>query len=366
MHDRDPDAESAALAALACWATQFTPTVSLAPPNAVLAEIGGSLRLFGGLQALAKKFAQGAHDLGYSTRLAFAPTPAAALLFARVASSGLNSMPDPGSHRPRSRSEKQAQSLSLLDMALAPLPLSKLDVEADAITLLAAAGITTVAQACALPRDALARRVGPAFVDSLDRARGLIPDARPPFVPPARYEGKLDLPSTIEDVEALVFALNRLVHELSGWLLGRGLGAVGLSLSLVHERHARARSGIPATVVRFGLAAPARDPAHLITVLRERLARVTLPAPVAALALESEETAPLAGRNLGLLPGDEAPAAVPLLDRLRARLGEDAVLRVIPHAEHRPERAWEIRQESGPAHVTSGDKAKSAERNKSP
>ena len=51
LRDRDPDAEAAALAALATWATQFTPAVSLAPPDAVLAEIGGSLRLFGGLLA---------------------------------------------------------------------------------------------------------------------------------------------------------------------------------------------------------------------------------------------------------------------------------------------------------------------------
>ena len=76
-------------------------------------------------------------------------------------------------------------------------------------------------------------------------------------------------------------------------------------------------------------------------MLRERLARVALPAPVEAIALASEATAPLAGRNLGLLPGDDAAATVPLLDRLRARLGEDAVTLVVPHAEHRPERAWQ-------------------------
>jgi len=95
--------------------------------------------------------------------------------------------------------------------------------------------------------------------------------------------------------------------------------------------------------VRFALAAPAREPAHLVMVLRERLARVALPAPVVAITLASEATAPLPGRNLGLLPGDEALAVAPLLDRLRARLGEDAVTRVIPHAEHRPEHAWKSR-----------------------
>ena len=48
LRERDPEVESAALDAVASWATQFTPTVALAPPDAVLAEIGGSLRLFGG------------------------------------------------------------------------------------------------------------------------------------------------------------------------------------------------------------------------------------------------------------------------------------------------------------------------------
>jgi protein ImuB len=78
-------------------------------------------------------------------------------------------------------------------------------------------------------------------------------------------------------------------------------------------------------------------------VLRERLARIALPAPVAGLALASESVAPLAGHNAGLLPGDAAQAPdVPLVDRLRARLGEDAVKLVAPNADHRPERAMRV------------------------
>ena len=384
LRDRDPNAEAAALAAVATWSTQFTPTVSLAPPDAVLAEIDGSLRLFGGLSRLAAHFTRGAHDLGYTARLAFAPTPTAALLFARAGENGLRSGngvrstfpagngvrstfpsglprdvvwcsrksgPDPISGRksgPDPISEPDPISgrksgPDPISVALAPLPLMHLGLDADALSTLAAAGITTFGQACALPRAALARRIGADLPAILDRARGLIADPRLPFVPPPRYEGKLELPAAVESVEALAFAVNRLVHELAGWLLGRGLGIVELSLGLAHERYAAARTGMPTTRVRFALAAPARDCAHLIMVLRERLARVTLPAPVVAIALASEATAPLAGRNLGLLPGDEALAAVPLLDRLRARLGEEAVTQVLPHAEHRPERAWKNR-----------------------
>jgi protein ImuB len=117
--------------------------------------------------------------------------------------------------------------------------------------------------------------------------------------------------------------------------------------------------GAPTTSVRVALAAPSREPAHLIGVLRERLARIELPAPAVAVVLASAQVAPLAGRNLGLLPGDEAVATVPLVDRLRARLGDDAVTRIAPHAEHRPERAneCEVASPSAPGSRRSGAEA---------
>ena len=341
LRDRDPSAESAALAAVATWATQLTPTVALASPDAVLAEIGGSLRLFGGLPKLVARLFRGAHDLGYSARFAFAPTPAAALLFARADEIGDRPRFFYSRHCSREASRKTWSVPNFLD-ALLPLPLSLTEADRDAVTMLATAGVTTIGQACALPRAALTRRVGADFVAILDRVRGHIPDPRPPFVPPPRYMGKIDLPAPVENVEALAFAVNRLVFELAGWLCGRGLGVSEMSLALAHERYVGVKTGVPATTVNFALAAPAREPAHLVAVLRERLARVALPAPVEAIRLTSVATAPLASRNLRLLPGEDLAATVPLVDRLRARLGEDAVALVAPHAEHRPERAWKI------------------------
>ncbi len=325
--------KGSALEAVGAWATQFTPAVSLARPDAVLAEIGGSLRLFGGLPKLTTRLAEGAQDLGYAARLALAPTPLAALLFARA---------------DRAVTVTNAASLA---RALSPLPLAFLDADPAIVATLAAAGVTTFGQACALPRDGLARRAGAAFVAALDRARGLDADPRPSFVPPPRYTGALALPAPVASAEALAFAVNRLVHELAGWLLGRGLGVIELSLALAHERYVGVKTGVAATTVRFALAAPAREPEHLIGVLRERLARIALPAAVETITLASEATAPLAGRNLGLLPDDVAAATVPLLDRLRARLGEHAVALLAPHAEHRPEDAWRESAELPRAHT---------------
>jgi protein ImuB len=319
--DRDGDAEAHALAQLATWALTFTPGASLAPPNAVVADIGGSLRLFSGLPRVAARLVGGAHALGYAARLGLAPTPGAALLFARAGRA------------------QAVTDVAQLPELLSPLPLTLVDLDDALRTTLGQAGITTFGQAAALPRDGLARRGGADFMATLDRALGRVADPRSPFVPPPRFASKLDLPAPVHDAQALGFGVNRLVQELATWLTARGLGVRRLQLTLAHERYVRQR-GLPATAVSFALGAPARTSAHLTGVLRERLARVALPAPVESITLTSEEIAPLAGRNLGILPGDEATAVeVPLVDRLRARLGEDAVTRLAPHAEHRPEHA---------------------------
>jgi protein ImuB len=319
--DRDGDAEAHALAQLATWVLTFTPSASLAPPDAIVAEISGSLRLFSGLPRIVARLVAGTHALGYVARLGLAPTPGAARLLARAG-----------------HAQPVTNPAHLPDL-LAPLPLALLDLDDALRTTLQDAGVTTFGQAAALPRDGLARRGGDDLVRSIDRVLGRTADPRAPFVPPPRFTGKLDLPAPVHDAEALGFGVHRLVQELATWLVARGLGVVRLQLTLAHERYLRQR-GLPATVVPFALGAPARASAHLTGVLRERLARVALPAPVESITLTSEETAPLAGRNLGLLPGDEAAAAlVPLVDRLRARLGEDAVTLLAVHAEHRPEQA---------------------------
>ena len=167
-----------------------------------------------------------------------------------------------------------------------------------------------------------------------------MPDPRAPWTPPPALHGKLVLPA--DHAVALGFAAHRLAQELAAWLGARGLGVLRAELALAHEPWQRARIGRPATTVALGFASPTRTIGHLAAVLSERLARVELPAPVEGLALETRERphrSPAA--RCGLLPGDEGDAPlVPLVDRLRARLGDGAVgASLATLAEHRPERA---------------------------
>jgi len=321
IRERDVAAEEAALADIATMLLAFTPSASIAPPNAILADIAGSVRLFGGLAPLGDALLVQARARGYDATLALAPTPTAALLLARA-----------GCTAP-------VCAAGALSVALAPLPLALLDFDADTLATLSAAGITTFGAAQRLPRAGLARRFDQRVVDTLDRALGHAADPREPYRPPPHFERRLPLPAPVDSVEALQFAVHRLVDDFAGWLGAHGLGAVRISLSLVHERYVRER-GTPPTLATFALGAPSRMPAHLMTVLRERLSRIALPAPVEAIVLASDETAPLAGRNLGLLPEDGIDAVtVPLVERLRSRLGDDAVTTLALQDEHRPEQA---------------------------
>lgn len=327
---RDAAADADVLAEIATLALAFSPQVSIAPPDAILVEISGSVRLFGGLSQLLDRLTREVKARGYRLQTGIAPVPAAAALLARVTGAA------------------PVVAIAQLPAALARLPLALLGLDAGVLDGLRAAGVTTLGAARRLPRAPLARRFGPVLVDALDRAHGDRPDPREPYRPPLRFERRLSLPSVVETTEAIGFAVHRLASDLSSWLAARGLGAMQLVLTLVHERHARER-GLPPTLVTFAFGTPARSPAHLDAVLRERLARVTLPAPVDAIVLASVETAPLPGYSLGLLPGsarypgNEADTAVvPLLERLRSRLSDDAVTVLETCAEHRPEYAMRM------------------------
>ena len=322
QHARDTLAETIALEQLATFALGFTPAVSLAPPCAWVADIAPSLRLFGGRERLVARLVEGVRARGFEASVGVAPTPVAAVALARA------------------RHPEHVVTADALPATLRTIALEHFDIDADTRTTLAAAGVHRFGDVDRLPRSGLAWRFGPALVTLLDRAAGRLPDPREAYSPPPRFSTRLELPAPVHDVEALGFAVNRLVVELAAWLLARGLGAVELSLALSHEPALVRRLDSPQSSARIALATPSRTAKHLMHVARERLARLSLPAPVAAIALATETVAPLTGRNLRLLPGDEGLVPeVPLIDRLRARLGDDAVLLVVPHAEHRPELA---------------------------
>lgn len=316
---RDEIAERAALERIAAWAFQFTPTVSISAPADVLLEVEGSLKLFGGLGSLRRRVGQGLAKLGYGTSIACAPTPLAAQLFARAGLAAL------------------IQHRGALHHELQKLPVGLLGYLPEVTTMLDDFGVQTIGECLRLPRAGVARRLGQRLLDELDRALGRLPDPRLPFVPLSDFRASLALPAPVEQAEALLFAARRLLLELCGWLVATGKGAQNLHWALAHEDRAD-------TQVAMKLVAASRDPEHLSNLLRERLARIDLPRPVTAVTLCARQLQPLASRNLSFLPDDghRTENIVRLVERLRTRLGDEAVFGLTTFSDHRPERAWRI------------------------
>jgi len=324
VRSRSRALETQALQEIAQWALQFTPAPSLEGEDSVLLEIGGALKLFGPPARLIATIQAEVPALGFSAQVAAAPTPTAALMLARA------------------RQEQTIPDAKHLAHALAPLPIAVLGCPPQQMETLAEIGVQTLGALLALPRDGLARRFGPGLLDTLDRALGRIPDPRLPFVAPERFSTRLELPAPAWEVEALLFGSKRLLTSLGGWLRGRGLGAMRLCLQLIHEEG-------PPSRVELGLSSPSRDPAHLGALLRERLERTQLRARVEAIALAAEHCEPLANQDLHLFPGMQAAEDTHLIERLCARLGDDAVCALEPWADHRPELAWRSHRPAKPS-----------------
>jgi protein ImuB len=312
------------LPTLACWAGGYTPRLSLAPPAGLLLEVGGCLRLWGGLERLVDSVAAGLEAQGHAAALAAAPAPQAALWLAQAAPC-----------LAQAGTPALCTDIASMRTRLDALPLAAIDL-ADAVReKLQRFGARTLGDARRLPRAGLARRLGehgPATVLALARAYAEAADPRPDFAFPEHFARSLELPATVEAAATLLFAARRLTAALAGWLAVRQAGIAECVLELEHS--AREATHL---VLRFAEAT--RDAQRFERVLRERLERLVLGAPVAALRLKAAAVESLPGKSGTLFGGGSlaATAMAALVERLRARLGEDKVFRLAPHADHRPE-----------------------------
>jgi protein ImuB len=337
VQQRDETREQAALAQLACWAGSFTSDVCLLPPQTLLLEVAGSLRLFGGAPVLFAAVVEGCREQGFAAQAALAPTPLAAQWLAVA-----------GDHAPCLDPADLPRRLGALPLGV----LSALNLSAQNHARLSGFGARSIGDVLRLPRAGLARRLGVAFVTDLARALGELPDPRARFIFPERFIERLELPARVDNALALGFAGRRLIAVLCGWLAARSGGISECVFEFEHERGTRQR---PVTLLVIGLTGATRNAERIGRVLIERLHSLDLPAAVEVLTLRAESPEPLAGRAGSLFSGaggggqgvvanaaadaaaDEAIAA--LVERLQARLGNDRVHGLAVAAEHRPENA---------------------------
>ncbi len=318
------EADPGPLQKLCLHAQRFTSFVSIEPPNALLLDIRGSLKLLGPLETLHANIDACWRDLALEARSATAPSTLAALWCARAG--------QPAKGHPLIIEDRRTLAGHLVQ-----LPIACTAWDPQRLQTLRAMGVTRVGELLRLPRAGLARRLGTAMVRDLDIALARQPAPRRAFVARERFRERCDFESEIETAAYLQKALEPLIERCAQFLRERQAGVQTLRLNLRHRE-------IPATRVQAGLASITSERRRLAEVLAQKLTRLELEAPVRSMELISGALQPLSAASLDAFAGglraggrDTAPQ---LVERLRARLGEDAVYGVISIPEHRPEAAW--------------------------
>ena len=301
---------------LAAWGYRFSAQVSLHYPRCLLLEVQSSLGLFGPWPRFEARLREELTSLGFRHRITVAPNPAAARVLAN-AHDGL------------------AVGDETLHQALAPLPVECLGFSREASSAFARMGVRNLAQLLALPRDGLAKRFPAEVLSQLDTLLGQRPLALAFYRPPDRFEARIELNFEVESHQALLFPLRRLTADLATYLAGRDSGVQRFVLYLEHRNR-------PASQVPVGLLSAEREAAMLFELTRGRLEQQQLPEPVLAVRLVARDLPPFVLEHQRLF--EERPQqSLPweqLRERLRARLGDDAVQGLGARADHRPEQAW--------------------------
>ncbi len=333
LQPRDPQREQEAFDAISLALMQYTPEIAAADDRSLLLEVSASLLLFGGHRHLSRRVRASVHRLGFAASLGMAPTAQGAWLFAR--------------HRSRHR---RAVKMNTLQRRLDTLPFTLLPEAARHAEWLDGIGCRLLADLRHLPRTGLKRRTHAVLLDALDRAYGESPELFDWLPAPESFQAAVELPYRIAEAPMLLFAAERLLAQMTGWLVAQQKAVSRFVLWLEHER-GRARR--EPTSLEIALAEPAWQEAHLIRLLKERLNRLPLAAPVIALRLEATQLGAWEPPTTQLFsePGGTAEDYHRLLELLVARLGPDALKLPGPCADYRPELAnqWQAAAESASA-----------------
>lgn len=309
----------------ACYGV--SPRLEDVAPGLVHVDVTGLERLVGDAAAVADRLRRAARAVGLTARVGVAGTRAAARIAARA---GLGIV-----------------AAGTEAKALAAVSVRALEWPDDLAETLARWGIATLGELAALPRPALAARLGAAGFAAHDLARG-VEDLTPwtSWAPPPFWEEAQELDWEIHALGPLMSVLGRVVERLTARLSAAYLVADALELRLALAgggHHART----------LALACPLDAPRPLLTLLEHDLDARPPHGPVTAVAVQARA---IPRRAVSGILGRTAPPAerdlATVLARLVTLVGADAVGAIALADSHRPDAFVAARLEPDAAPAT--------------
>ncbi len=342
--ERSVKSEQNALKTLAYWSYNFTPAVTLLPPDSLVLEVQGSLKLFHGLHNLLSHIQKGLEAQGYTCAKGLGPTPKSAFLLTYSNACSENHFDD---------TTGSFQQRLAFEQPLEELPLNILPCSNALKTKFQRTGFYCLKDILSLPAAAVGKRYGKDFLCYLQQITGQLPDPQQAIELPRYFSGELHFPNGLATADMLVFPMKRLLQSLCGYLRGRQLHCSRLVWQLHQHDHS-------SESIAVSLAKPQNNFTHFLSLSRLQLESITLRSPLETLALQASDlhlahcqTSSLF-ENQPSVDGHTATTHInELLDRLIVRLGSDSVSGLALQDSHIPEQAWQATAPLGSLPTTS-------------
>ena len=298
------------------WAGQI-----LHQADTLLCDLSGITHLFGDEADLLSAVHRILGELGLEAKLAVADNAAAAWAHAHE---------NPRHDFLSRRLTEDLQPLSILGLRLPTeneLTLRRLGVE-------------TIGALLRLPRDGLAKRLGPTLIERIGEVLGEVEVPLSVFRDQPQCEATATLEYPTDDFEIIADRIDRLTEEIVASLATSQRGALRLACRLDLTGHSQLEKVI-------GLFAPTLERKHLSCLLQSSLESCKLPSTVTRITITTLQSGALRASQKCFLEGDDSltedvggrPLAR-LVDELSGRLGRDAVLGVRLNNNPLPEKSY--------------------------
>ena len=313
----DPAGDIAALDRLVLWARRWCPWTVRDGADGLILDTTGSDHLLGGETAMLVEMETQLSLLGLTAQLAVAPTWGAAWALSRFGPVRSVCGPDE------------------VPVKLGALPVTGLRLDADTVLLLRRLGLKTIGAVMDVPRLSLTRRFVKAKLAAnplmrLDQALGKLAEPVSSVDAAPRFRAQSRLAEPIFDPAPF---LPELCEDLCARLKAAGMGCRGLFLTVY-------RTDGDVSHIEVRTSATTRDPAHLHSLFRDKLARINPGFGFDLITLDAGHVEALQERQCRLEGrADDDLQFTRLVDRLSAKFGPRAVTRPILRESHLPERA---------------------------
>lgn len=311
--ERDEAAEQRCLQQLCCWAYSITPTLHPWGNDSLLLEIGSCLSLFQGLEKLLTEVNSGIGSRGFQAQHGLAPTPKAAWLLSFGNSDQASAIGQP------------------LEQRLATLPLALLTEFSSNVDSLRRAGLHSLGDVLALPPASLGRRCGKAFIEYLQQVLGQMEDIQADYRPPAAFNDTYWFGYEVKANDELLPAVQLLLQSLCRFLRNTQLQTTEIHWQLVDIDHSLHK-------ICVRCSSNHSDQNNWYQLTRIRFERLELKTSIEGISLICQQLQSGQLENIDLFsPRKQHEPLASLLDRLRNRLGLQAVEKIGCRDEHLPE-----------------------------